>query len=85
MESKFSHRFSEAYDGLLGFGFSREVDGYTLTYYVQRFSNDRLMALLRQRMSDEDMEELSDRLIGLMRKYLSDQEYHTHFLGEEES
>ena len=52
---KHSHRFVEEYDGLVGFGLSRDVDGYTLTYYLQKFSDDQLMEIMRERMTDSDM------------------------------
>ena len=55
---KHSHRFVEEYDGLVGFGFDRQVNEYTLTYYLQKFSDDEHMALIRRKMSDRDMEEL---------------------------
>ena len=85
MGKKLSHQFVEEYDGLIGFGFSREVDEYTLTYYIQRFSDDELMALIRKRMADEDIDALSAMLMRLMRKYLTDKEYHAYFFkGEEE-
>jgi hypothetical protein len=78
------HRFVEEYDGFVGFGFSREVDEHTLTYYLQKFSDDDLMALIRTRMSRSDMEALFDLLTTLMKRYLSDEEYHRCFLKEEE-
>ena len=85
MGKKLSHQFVEEYDGLIGFGFSREVDEYTLTYYIQRFADDELMALIRKRMADEDIDALSAMLMRLMRKYLTDKEYHAYFFkGEEE-
>ena len=85
MGKKLSHQFVEEYDGLVGFGFSREVDEYTLTYYIQRFADDELMALIRKRMADEDIDALSAMLMRLMRKYLTDKEYHAYFFkGEEE-
>jgi len=73
----------EEYDGLVGFGFSREVDELTLTYYLQKFSDDQLMALMRGRMSAEDMEELFNLLGRLLKKYLKDEEYHQYFLKDE--
>jgi hypothetical protein len=82
--AKHSHRFVEEYDGFLGFGLNREVDGKTLTCYLQKFSDDQLMTLLRSRMSSEDMDTLSDLLIRLMKKYLTDEEYHRYFLKDEE-
>ena len=81
---KHSHKFVEEYDGLVGFGLSREVDEHTLTYYLQKFSDDQLMALIRGRMSPEDMEELFNLLGRLLKKYLNDEEYHQYFLKDEE-
>ncbi len=77
-----SHRFVEDYDGLVGFGFSREVDELTLTYYLQKFSDDELMALIRGRMTPEELEEVFDLLNRLMRRHLSDAEYHRCFLKD---
>ena len=81
---KHTHRFVEEYDGLMGFGFSREVDEKTLTYYLQKFSDDRFMALIRGRMSQEDMEALFDFLTRVMKQYLTEEEYHRYFLKDEE-
>ena len=80
---KHNHRFVEEYDGLVGFGFDREVDECTLIYYLQKFSDDQHMALIRGRMSDSDMEELFDLLGRLLKNYLTDEEYHTHFLKDD--
>ena len=77
-----SHRFVEEYNGLVGFGLDRETDELTLTYYLQKFSDDALMAVMRTRMSDADMRGLFDRLAGLLKTYLSDEEYHTYFLKD---
>jgi len=74
----------EEYEGLVGFGFSREVDEHTLTYYLQKFSDDQLMALIRGRISDEDMEEVFNLLGRLLKEYLNDEEYHKYFLKDEE-
>ena len=79
-----THRFVEEYDGLVGLGFSREVDEYTITYYLQRFSDDHLMALIRSRMSDSDMEQLFNLIARLMKQYLTEEEYHEHFLKDDE-
>ena len=81
--AKHSHRFVEEYDGFVGIGFSREVDESTLTYYLQKFSDDEHMTLIRTRMSDSDMEALFNSLTGLLKKYLTDEEYHSHFLKDE--
>lgn len=77
-----THRFVEEYDGLMGFGFNREVDEYTLTCYLQKFSDDDLMALIRSRLSDEDLESLFNQVGRLLRTYLSEEEYHAYFLKE---
>ena len=82
--AKHSHRFVEEYDGLVGFGFSRDVDEHTLTYYLQKFSDDQFMETIRGRMSDTDMEALFDMLTRLMKQYLTEEEYHRHFLKDEE-
>ena len=79
---KHSHRLVEEYDGFVGFGLSREVNEYTLTYYLQKFSDDHLMALIRTRMSDSDIEALFDIVTRLMKQYLTDEEYHKYFLKE---
>ena len=60
----------------------REVNENTLTYYIQKFSDDELMGLIRKRMLDEDLENLFNTLAGLLRKYLSDEEYHRVFLKD---
>jgi hypothetical protein len=81
--SKHSHRFVEEYDGLVGFGLTREGDEHALTYYLQKFSDDELMALIRGRMSDADMQELFNLLGRLLKTYLNDEEYHNYFLKDE--
>jgi hypothetical protein len=78
-----SHRFVETYDGLVGFGLNRETDENTLIYYLQKFSDDELMSVLRKRLEDGDLADLFDLISGILRKYLSEDEYHKHFLKEE--
>ncbi len=80
---KHSYRFVEEYDDLVGFGFSREVNENTLTYYLQKFADDQHMALIRGRMRDEDMEDLFNLLGRLLKEYLSEEEYHGVFLKDE--
>ena len=82
--TKYNHRFVEEYDGFEGFGFSREVDEATLTCYLQRLSDDRVMALLMSRMTDGDLESLFDHITAIMKKYLKDKEYHKYFLKDKE-
>ena len=81
---KHSHKLVEDYDGLVGFGYDRDVNEKTITYYMQKFSDDALMALINPRMSDEDMEDLFNRVGGLLKKYLTEEEYHEYFLKEDD-
>jgi hypothetical protein len=41
------------------------------------------MALIRERISDQDMAALFDTLTGLLHKYLNEGEYHGVFLKDE--
>ena len=78
-----NHHFVEKYDGLVGFGFNREIDECTLTVYLQKFSDDDLMALIRSRMSSQDLETLYNLLARLLKTYLSEEEYHAYFLKDQ--
>jgi len=80
---KHSHDFVEEYNGLVGFGLDRETDEHTLTYYLQKFSDDENIALLRERMSETDLRELFDLLTRLLKQYLSEEEYHRVFLKDD--
>lgn len=82
--SKHHYRFVEEYNGLVGFGLDRKTDEYTLTYYLQKFAEDRHMQLMRERMSDEDMESLFNQLARLLKQYLKEEEYHRYFLKDHE-
>jgi len=73
----------EEYDGLVGFGLDRKTDEYTLTYYLQKFSDDELMALIRPRLADSEMEALFDLIARLMKQHLTEAEYHRYFLKDE--
>jgi hypothetical protein len=77
-----THEFSETYNGLVGFGLNRETNENTVIYYLQKFSDDALMAKMRIRMDDDDLAALFDLLSGLLRKHLSEDEYHALFLKE---
>ena len=82
--SKHSHRFVEKYDGFVGFGLDRETDENTVVYYLQKFSDDGVMARLKARMSDEDLEALFTLIGSLLKKHFSEEEYHALFLKDEE-
>lgn len=82
--AKHKHQFVDDYDGLVGFGLDRDTDEKTITWYLQKFADDDHMALIRERMSEEDLKTLFDLLGGLLKKYLSEEEYHAVFLKEQE-
>ena len=77
-----SHQFVETYDGLVGYGLNRETNEQTLIYYLQKFSDDKLMRVLISRLSDLEMEDLFDRISALLSKHLTEEEYHRLFLKE---
>jgi hypothetical protein len=76
------HDFVEKYQGMMAFGYSREEDERSLIVFLQKFSDDDLMQLLRSRVSDSEIENLIDLLMGLMKKHLSEKEYHHYFLKD---
>lgn len=80
--AKHSHRFVEEYDGLVGIGLDRQTDEATFTWYLQKFSDDRHMTVLRERISDEDLEEVFNLLGKVIKKYLTEEEYHEVFLKD---
>ncbi len=71
-----THNFVETYQGLVGYGADRETDENTLIYYLQKFSDDELMALITKRMSNAEMLELFDLINRLLKNHLSEAEYH---------
>ena len=77
-----SHRFVEDFGGFVGFGLNRESDMDTVIYYLQKFSDDQLMALLRKRLTDDECKSIFDLISGLLRKHLSEVEYHRFFLKD---
>ena len=77
-----SHRFVENFEGFVGFGLNRESDMDTVTYYLQKFSDDQLMALLRNRLSDDERKSIFDLISDLLRRHLSEEEYHRYFLKD---
>jgi hypothetical protein len=77
------HDFVETYEGLIGYGADRETDEHTLIYYLQKFSDDRLMALITKRMTDEEMLELFNLINRLLKNHLTEPEYHRLFLRDD--
>ena len=78
-----SHRFIEEFEGFIGFGLNPESDMDTVIYYLQKFSDDQLMQLMRKRLTDEDRKDIFDLLSGLLKKHLSEPEYHRYFLKDD--
>ncbi len=77
-----THNFVEKYQGLVGYGADRETDENTLIYYLQKFSDDNLMALITKRMTDEEMMNLFDVINRLLKNHLTEDEYHRLFLKD---
>lgn len=80
MMGKHIHEFVESYDGLVGYGYDRKTNECTLAYYMQKFSDDRLMKMVASRMTDAEMDSLFNLVSGLLAKHLSEEEYHRLFL-----
>jgi DNA-binding cell septation regulator SpoVG len=78
-----THNFVETYQGLVGYGADRETDENTVVYYLQKFSDDRFMAMMTKRMTDEELLELFELINRLLRKHLSESEYHKLFLKDD--
>lgn len=80
--TKHSHDFVETYKDLVGFGLDRETNENTVIYYLQKFSDDRLMENLLKKMTDDDLGEIFFMITRLLKTHLSDSEYHTLFLKD---
>lgn len=77
-----THNFVENYQGLVGYGADRETDENTIIYYLQKFSDDKLMATLTKRMADEELLEIFEFITRLLKKHLTESEYHNLFLKD---
>ena len=80
---KHTHNFVENYQGLVGYGADRETDENTIKYYLQKFSEDRLMAIITKRMTDEELLEIFNLINRLLKNHLSESEYHHLFLKDD--
>lgn len=81
---KHSHQFVETYKGPVAFGLSREIDEASLVVYLQKLSDDRLMEILRTRLSDGEINQIGNCIADLLQRHLTHQEYHALFLREED-
>jgi hypothetical protein len=75
-----SHTFVENYDGMVGFGADRKTDESTVAYYLQKFSDDKLIQTLLPRLTDEELQEIFDLINRTLKKHLMHREYHDLFL-----
>jgi len=82
--ARHTHQFVEEYQGLVGFGLDRATDEASITVYLQKFADDDHMAVMRERMTDEELELVFDLLSRLLRAHLDDAEYHRVFLKDDE-
>ncbi len=83
MTTRHSHNFVETYQGLVGFGLNRATDENTIIYYLQKFSDDELMQVMKTRLKDVELAALFETMSGLLRRHLSEEEYHQLFLKED--
>ncbi len=81
--TKHSHNFVETYNDLVGFGLNRETDENTVMYCLQKFSDDSLMEILKQRMADHELEEVFELISKILKKHLTEDEYHRYYLKED--
>lgn len=78
-----THNFVETYKGLVGYGFDRETDENTVMYYLQKFSDDKFMAMMAKRMTDGELLELFELINRLLQTHLTESEYHGLFLMDD--
>lgn len=60
----------------------RETDEAALIVYLQKFADDEFMAVMRNRLTGEEIEELFNLLNRLLKTHLIEEEYHRLFLKE---
>jgi len=79
-----SHDFVETYKELVGFGAGRKTDENTVVFYLQKFSDDRLMETIIKRLPDEELSEIFSLITRLLKNHLTSSEYHQIFLKEQQ-
>ena len=77
-----THQFIERYAGLIGFGLDRETDENTLICYLQKFSDDAVMAAIIKRLDDHELAEVFDLINRLLHQHFTDDQYHHLFLKD---
>lgn len=83
MKKQHRHDFAETYTGPLAHGLDTESDLATLQVYLQKLSDDDLMALLLPRLSAAEVDALFDVIALTLRRHLNEEEYHRLFLRAE--
>ena len=81
--AKHSHDFVETYKGMVGIGADRNTDENTVIFYLQKFSDDKLLRALMPRLNDDELLEIFDLINRLLKNHLKHSEYHALFLKEE--
>ena len=74
------HTFVDTYGGPVGYGLDRVTDEATVKYYLQKFSDDRLMAHIVPKMSSGELDAVFTLLGQLLKRHLTHDEYHALFL-----
>lgn len=82
MVKRHSHDFVNKYDGMVAFGFSREVDEKSIMYLLQKFTDDELLEVLIPRLSSQELSEIFEMITGLLKSHLSEEEYHRLFIKD---
>ncbi|MDR2140222.1 MAG: cytoplasmic protein [Deltaproteobacteria bacterium] len=82
MKTQHTHEFVENWTGPLAEGFDHETDLATLQVYLQKFSDDQLMARLLPRLSQEEISQLFSVIGQTLSRHLSREEYHGLFLKQ---
>ena len=81
---KHFHQFVETYDGPVAFGLARDIDEASLIVTLQKFSDDRLLEVLRSRLSEDEIRKTVDWIMALLHAHLTKEEYHRLFLRDED-
>ena len=79
-----THKFADNYKGFVGFGYDRKTDENTIIYYLQKFSDDKLMEKIIGKLSDDELDEIFNLITRLLKKNLTESEYHSLFLKDED-
>lgn len=76
------HEFVDVYTGLVGYGLDRPTDEATVQVYLQKLSDDDLMARLLPRLKPAELDNVFELVSQLLRDHLSEEEYHQFFLKD---